>query len=63
MTANNYVHGEVLYISSESKQLQPVGCSDYLNGGDESPLLFFREIEALEVIHLLNSDGLSILRL
>ena len=42
---------------------QPAGCSDYLSGADESPLLFFREIEAGELIHLLHSDGLSILRL
>ncbi len=34
-----------------------------LNGADESPLLFFIEIEAVEVIHPLYSDGVIILRL
>ncbi len=29
------------------------------NGADESPLLFFREIKAVEVIHLLHYDGLG----
>ncbi len=42
---------------------QCVFVSLYLNGADESPPLFFREIEAEEVIHLLHSDDLSILRL
>ena len=41
---------------------QPVGCPDYLDGADESPLLFFRAIEAVDAVHLLHSDGLSILR-
>ncbi len=38
-------HASFLLQSSLS-----VGCSDYRKGADESPLLFFREIEALEVV-------------